>query len=76
MSEIFDKQGRSIAGGIGSRIRNVGAPVGNRNAAKPEDEKRTSRIFVNVTSTEKAGCVKQAHGNLNAWCRSKLGLPE
>jgi hypothetical protein len=54
----------------------AGAPAGNQNAAKPEEDKRTSRITIHVTAHEKAGCVKLANGKINAWGRKKFGLPE
>jgi hypothetical protein len=50
--------------------------IGNQNASKPEDQKRTSRITLVMTPREKAQCVKAAmrFGGLNAWARKKLGI--
>jgi len=56
------------------KSKRPGAPVGNRNAKKPEEQKRTSRIYVNVTPREKATCIKKAGGKINPWARKKLGL--
>jgi hypothetical protein len=53
-----------------------GPPLGSRNAAKPEELKRTSKLVINVTPDEKAACVRQAHGKLNAWARRRLGIDE
>jgi hypothetical protein len=57
-------------------MKKAGAPAGNQNAAKPDADKRTSRITIHVTAHEKAGCVKLAGGKINAWGRKKFGLPE
>lgn len=49
--------------------------MGNRNAAKPADERRSSLLQIPVTPGEKAGLVKQAGGKkLAAYLRGRLGL--
>ncbi len=55
-------------------MKKASGKIGNQNAAKPEEMKRTSRIVINVTPAEKARCVKAARGPLNAWARKLLGI--
>ena len=50
-----------------------GAPKGNINATKPEEEQLSSRIWINVTQEEKARIVKAADGDkVTAWGRRVL----
>ncbi len=50
-----------------------GAPAGNRNAAKPEGERRTSLLQIPVTPREKAALVKKAAPEkLTVYCRRIL----
>jgi hypothetical protein len=54
-------------------------PKGNQNAAKPEEERQTSRITWKLKRSEKAFLVKQAQAKgmkLTAWLREKTGLPQ
>jgi len=49
--------------------------LGNQNAAKPPDLRRTSLLQIPVTSKEKAKIVKEAKGRkLTDHCRQKLGI--
>lgn len=51
----------------------MGAPEGNTNAATPDEDKLTSRIWINVTQAEKAACVRAAAPDkLSAWGRRLL----
>jgi len=51
----------------------AGAPAGNKNAVKAEEEKRTSMLYVPVTPREKAGVVRAAGGRPVAeYCRAKI----
>jgi len=69
VSEIFDKKGRSVAGGLGSKVRNPGGQAGNQNAAKRGNE---TRLVVECTHREKAAWVKKAPGKLADWVRGNL----
>lgn len=52
-----------------------GAQPGNQNAAKPDDEKRTSILAIPVTRREKARLVHDAKGEkLSVYVRRKLGM--
>lgn len=69
VSEIFDKQGRSVAGGVGSKARNPGGQSGNQNAAKRGND---TVLTVACTRREKAAWVKAAPGKLAEWVRDNL----
>ena len=49
------------------------APKGNQYGAKPDEDKLSSRIWINVTPGEKGECVNAAGGQkLTEWGREKL----
>lgn len=51
------------------------APKGNKFAAKPENQHRSSGLRIAVTPREKARLVKAAHpGKLAPYIRHRLGL--
>ena len=53
----------------------MSAPTKNTNAAKLQEERKTSYLMLRLTRREKSSLVKQAHpGKLSAWVRQKLGL--
>lgn len=72
IDDILEAAGFSI---VAPPERKAGAPAGNKNAAKPDEQKRTGMILIPVTPREKAAIVKAAKGRkLAEYCREKLGI--